>query len=50
MDIDYMLYKDTKWLSDCKKLSLRSFIPIAKMLDLRQEDWSNFWKMIRNEI
>lgn len=46
-DVDGMLYETAKWLGKQVNLSTREFVEIAEQLDLRQEDWATFWKMIR---
>lgn len=46
-DVDGMLNDTAKWLGEQVDLSTREFIEIAEQLDLRQEDWNVFWKMIR---
>ena len=46
-DVDGMLYETAKWLGKQVNLSAREFVEIAEQLELRQEDWTTFWKMIR---
>jgi hypothetical protein len=46
-DVDGMLYETAKWLGEQVNLSTREFVEIAEQLDLRQEDWTTFWGMIR---
>jgi hypothetical protein len=46
-DIEGMLYENAKWLGEQVGLSTREFVEIAEQLSMRQEDWTRFWKMIR---
>ena len=46
-DIDTMLHYDMVWLSAKADLPLKDFLAIGRQLDLRQEDWTEFWKRIR---
>lgn len=46
-DIDGMLYDNAKWLAKQTGLTTNEFVDIAEQLELRQEDWATFWKMMR---
>lgn len=46
-DIEGMLYGNAKWLAKQTGLTTTEFIEIAEQLSMGQEDWTRFWKMIR---
>jgi hypothetical protein len=46
INIDELLYKDMKWLSEQTRLPITEFLEIAYRLDLRHEDWDKFWKIV----
>ncbi len=49
-DIEDVLYNNNMiWLSKQVNLPSKKFEGIAKGLELRQEDWSTFWKKLRGE-
>lgn len=48
MDIDLMLYTEAIELAKDANLKISEFLDIAKLEELRQEDWDTFWKEIHN--
>lgn len=46
MDIDQMLYTEAIELAKDANLRVPEFLSIAKLEELRQEDWNTFWKEI----
>lgn len=47
INIDGILRRETGYLvEDAKELSLGFFVEVALREDLRQEDWSRFWKAV----
>lgn len=51
IDIDDILREEAYLLArDSKAISIKEFLEIAKKTQLRQTEWTYFWKLIRNEI
>jgi hypothetical protein len=48
-DIDGMLFEDALWLATKTGMSVKDFLEIANKIELRQEDWDRFWKIVRTK-
>lgn len=44
MDTNEMLINDTKWLVVQGSRKVGEFLDVASKIDLRQEDWTRFWR------
>ena len=49
MNIDTLLYNETKCLLNDTQYSVDRFLKIAILEDLRQKDWDRFWKGLREK-
>lgn len=45
-NIDQMLYNDMVWLSKRIHLPVKEFEVVAKQMELTQENWARFWRVI----
>lgn len=46
INIDELLYKDMKWLAEQTRRPFTDFLEIAYRLDLTDEYWDKFWKIV----
>ncbi|MFA7628728.1 MAG: hypothetical protein WCY37_04985 [Candidatus Dojkabacteria bacterium] len=46
--IEQMLQEDGEWLAEQIGESVSHFTDLANKIQLRQEDWSTFWKVLNN--
>lgn len=47
-DIDQMLYNDMVWLSHKIGLPVKEFEVVAKQMELTQDNWTRFWRVVRS--
>lgn len=47
-DVNGMLYNDMVWLSNRINMPVKEFEKIAKQMELTQENWTRFWRVVRS--
>lgn len=50
MNIDEILTGDTRWLVIQFERPVKEFLGVADKIDLRQSDWSKFWKEVSKKM
>jgi len=49
-DIDGMLFETVLWLAQQVDCNVSDFVEIAQALELRQEDWDTFWRIVQDRM